>query len=130
MIQGHEKIRLSDENGKNDLFVSVNWKIDDTKTNDCKIIKFEFGDGKEAFIKREYLNAFLFAISKEEDQQKMIPQTLTKVKWYETVVSVKAQKDIRKGENITFPIKLSLPAEKKEVIRAVPKPVHKSSFAI
>ena len=63
--------------------------------------------------------AILFAIGNEAEQRKMIPQKLTRVKWYETVVSVKATKDIRKGENITFPIKITLPSVEEEVIREV-----------
>ena len=128
MLTTHEKLRLSDKNGKNDVFVSVNWKLDDPATNECKVIKFELPGGEEAYIAREHLLAFLFAISKEEDQREMIPQKLTKVRWYETVVKVKAKNDVRKGEELVFPIKLSLPAEEREVIGAVPQ--RKSSFAL
>lgn len=121
MIQGHEKFNVVDIFDKpTGLYIEVNWKEDDKKTNECKVLKLTFPDGKEAFMKREHLLSVLFAISKEEDQRKMIPQTVKKVRWYETVVSVKAKKDIHKGENITFPIKLTLPAEKTERIGSLP----------
>ncbi len=125
MIEGHEKFRLQDKDGKYDLFAEVNWK-DDPKIKECKVIKFEL-DGKTAYINRDNLLAMLFAIGRPEDQRKMIPQKQTKVKWYETVVGVKATKDIHKGETITFPLKISLPAEEKEIIGEVKK---KSSFLI
>lgn len=107
MIEGYEKFRLSDEGKNNEFFVEVNWDEKNDKTNKCQILKFTFPDGTESFIRREYLNAMLFAISSEEDQRKMIPQTITKVRWHETVVGVKATKDIAKGEQVVFPIKLS-----------------------
>jgi len=110
---------MIDKNGKNDVFFEVNWK-DKVDINNCQVVKVTLGE-KEAYIKRDELNAFLFAIGREEDQQKMIPQKLTKVRWYETVVGVKATKDIRKGEQINFPIKLSLPAVEKEIIGDVKK---------
>ena len=117
MIDRHEKFRMPDESGKeNHFFMEVNWKADDEKSNECKVIKVTFPDKSEAYLKREYLHAVIFAISKEEEQRNLVPQKLTNVKWYETVLSVKATKDIRKGENITFPIKLSLPPTEKETI--------------
>lgn len=116
MISTHEKFRLVDLGGKNHLFAEVNWNPDDQNTNDCKVVRFLFPDGTQAHVKRERLNEMLFAIGKAEDQQKMIPQKVLDVKWYETTLSVKANKDIRKGEQITFPIKLSMPSEEKSII--------------
>ena len=116
MIQGHEKFRIPDENKINDLLAEVNWNIRDRKTNECKVIRFTFKDGTEAYVKKEHLHAILFTIGNEEEQKKLIPQKITRVKWYETVLSVKATKDIHKGENITFPIKLTIPATEEDVI--------------
>lgn len=117
MITNYEKFRLQDEAGQNELLIEVNFNGDkDEKTNNCKIFKFILPDGKEALVKREYLTAMLFACGDAEEQRKMIPQKIVRTKWYETVVSVKATKDISKGEQITFPIKLSLPSTEEEVI--------------
>lgn len=118
MIKDHEKIRLPDENGKHDLFFEVNWDTENTKTNGCKVLKVTLPDGKEAFIKRDYFHAFLFAISREEEQRKMIPQILTKVHSKETMFGVKATKDIRKGEMINFSAKVDFecPYYKQEVL--------------
>jgi len=114
MIDTYEKFRMLDENKKNDFYIEVNYDYD--KDNQSNILKVTFPNGDICYLKRNLLNELLFALGNPEEQKKMIPQTLTRVKWYETVVSVKAKKDIQKGENITFPIKISLPTEKQEVI--------------
>ena len=119
MILEHEKFKLHDKNGKYPVVLSVNWNPDDPLTNECKVVKVKWKNGEEAIINREHLHGFLFAIGRSEDQQKLIPQTLTRVKWYETTVSVKAKTDIRKGENITFPIKITLPSVEEHAIAEV-----------
>lgn len=116
MISDFQKFILPDANKKNNIKAEVNWNPTDVNSNECKIIKFILPNGKESYIKRDDLNEILFAIGKAEDQRRLIPQKLTHVKWYETVVGVKATKDIKKGEVINFPIKLSLPAGEEEVI--------------
>jgi hypothetical protein len=116
MLKDYYHLRLPDLNKKNDIQMEVNWNLKDGELADCKVVKFIFPDKSEAYIKREDLNFFLFAIGKPEDQQKMIPQKLQKVRWYETVLKVKATKDIRKGEEIIFPIKITLPAQEENKI--------------
>lgn len=116
MIQGHEKFRIPDENKTHELQVEVNWNPTDTKTNKCKMLKLIFPNGNEALVKREHFQAIVFALSEPESQRKMIPQTISNTRWYETVVSVKAKKNIQAGEEITFPIKLTLPTLEDEVI--------------
>ncbi len=128
MLKSHEKFHMLDVAKQNDFWIEANFKEDDEATNEGKVLKFTFPDGKTSYIKRDDLNQILFAIGTPTDQMKMIPQTLTKVKWYETVLSVKANKDIKKGENITFPIKLTLPAQSEEVI--APDKANKSKFII
>lgn len=116
MIKDHQKLRVPDENKEKDFFIDVNWNPKDSKTNECKLLRVTFPNGDVALVKREHFNAILFAIGTAEDQRKLIPQKQMRVKWYETVVSVKATKDISRGESITFPIKLSLPAVEEEVL--------------
>lgn len=128
MLDRYEKFRLVDEGKNNEFFVEVNWDKNQ-KTSDCKVLKFTFPDGTESYIKREYLNALLFAVGNEEEQQKMIPQTITRVKWYETVVSVKAKNDIKRGELITFPIKLSLPSLQEEAIAEIKHSIKNNQYA-
>ncbi len=128
MLKDAEKWRMLDTAKQNNFFIEANWRPEDEATNEGKILKFTFPDGKVSYIKRDDLNQILFAIGTPADQRKMIPQTLTKVKWYETVLSVKANKDIRKGEQITFPIKLTMPATEEKVVGEVKG--NKSKFII
>lgn len=117
MITDYEKIRVPDESKLRDFFLEVNWNPKDPKTNECKILRFTFPNGETAHVKKEHILAILFALGSKDEQRDLIPQTLTRSKWYETVVSVKATKDIRKGEQVTFPIKISLPETEEQVLR-------------
>lgn len=121
MLKDHEKFRLKDVKNLNHLLLEVNWEPDNELTNDCKFIKATFPGNQTAIIKKEDFMQMLFAIGNPEEQRKSIPVTLHKVRWYETVLSVVAKKDIAKGEKITFPIKLSLPTERDEIIAEVKK---------
>ncbi len=121
MLIEPEKWLLIDQAKKNDFHIEVNWKPEDPLTNNCRIFKFTFPDGKEAYIKKGDLYQMLFACGQPEEQQKMIPQRLTKTRWYETVLGITATKDIRKGEKMTFPIKLSLPPIEQEVVSEIKK---------
>ena len=120
MLDQYEKLVWVDADERDTgMRFEVNWAPDDAKTNECKVIKMTLKDGTVHYIKREMLNAFLWLIGTAEDQRKMLPQTIIKTKWYETVVSVKATKDIHKGEEVVFPIKISLPDERREAIQEI-----------
>jgi len=116
MIKHYEKFRLIDENGQNELLIEVNWNPKDEKTNDCKLLKLTYPDGKQAFVKKEYLNSLLFVIGTAKDQQKMIPQKITTVRKYTTVLGITAQKDIKKGEEIKCAVEINLPGVVDEII--------------
>lgn len=116
MITSHEKFKVPDEGKTHELIFEVNWNPHDKKSNNCQIVRVTMPNGDAVLIRKEHLNAILFAIGTEEEQQKMIPQTLTHSRIYETVVGVTAQKDIRKGEKVIFPIKLTLPTLEETVI--------------
>lgn len=118
MIDTYEKFRIPDQKGEKDFFIEVNWE-DNEATKDCRVLKVTFPNGDVTYVKKEYMNTMLFAIGKAEEQQKMIPQKIIRTKWYETVLSVKATKDIRKGESIVFPIKISLPSTEQEAIAEI-----------
>lgn len=119
MIKSHEKFRLADISKKHEFFAEVNWNEKDEAVNHCKLVRFTFPDGTQATIPKEHLMAMLFAMGNEAEQMKMIPQKLTYNKWYETVVSVVAKADIAKGEKLTFPIKISLPASEEDIVGRV-----------
>lgn len=116
MLDTHEKFRMLDKGKKNHFFIEVNWEKDNKDINQCKVLKVTFPDNKVCYLDKKYLNELLFAIGSPSEQQKMIPQKISRVRHYETVVSVKAKRDLRKGEEITFPINLTLPAVDEEVI--------------
>lgn len=116
MLTEHQKFRLVDENKNNEFFLEVNWTKEVTP---CKVIKFIFPNGEESLVKREHLMGVLFTMGNPTEQRRMIPQTISKVRWYETTLGVKAKKDIRAGETINFPIRLSLPPIEEEVLREI-----------
>lgn len=113
MMTGYEKLRVPDQNLIHPFFIEVNWSKS-KKVNECKVLRITFPNGDTAFVKKEHLHAILFALGNAEEQRRMIPQTIQNVRWYETVVSVKAKKDIYKGENITFPLKITLPETRRK----------------
>lgn len=114
MLKHHEKFRMLDVAKENDFFMEVNWKPNDEKTNECKIVRFTFPDGKEALIKREHLHSVLFAIGKAEDQVNMVPQVHETIRNLETVLGITATKDIHKGEKINVRVKIPIPMGKRE----------------
>ena len=89
MLEDYEKFRMIDEDGKHDFFIEVNWKPESKKTNECKILKVTFPNRDICYLKKEHLNTLLFVIGNEAEQRKMIPQKISEVKWYETVLSIK-----------------------------------------
>ena len=124
MLDTHEKFRMVDKSGKNDFFFEVNWNPKDVKSNDCQVFRVLFpdGGGKEAYIDRKHLIEMLFACGSPEEQQNMIPQTLTTVHYHRTMLGVKVKKDIQKGEMMNFPIEI--PCEfhsKREQVLGKPK---------
>ncbi len=116
MIKRYEKFRIEDENKRREFYAEVNWNDKDEKSNNCKLLKFTFPNGDTAVVKKEYLNAILFAIGTEEEQRKLIPQKIQRVKEIEGWFKVKANKDVHKGEELVFPYKLSVPTAEDEVI--------------
>lgn len=108
---------MTDENKNNEFYAEVNWNEKDANSNECKLVKFTFPNGESCLIRRDILMSILWTMGTPEQQRKMIPQTLSKIRWYETVLSVRAKNDIHKGQLITFPVKLSLPPIEEEIIR-------------
>ncbi len=119
MLKEYEKFRFVDEAKNNEFYAEVNWNPKDKESNECKLIKFTFPNGETSVVRKDVFNAVLFAMGTPEQQQKMIPQTTSRVRWYETTLSVRLKKDLRKGEMMTFPVKLSLPPIEEEVIREI-----------
>lgn len=124
MLENYEKFNIIDtSNRPTGVTIEVNWKPKDPDTNECKILKMTLSDGQVFYVKKELLNALLFTIGSSTEQSKMIPQKIISSKWYETVISVKAKRDILKGESITFPLKITLPDERREAIQELKKKI-------
>lgn len=123
MIRSHQSFRFADRGTGLEFFAEVNWNGAD----DCKRVRFTFPNGDKVVIERDALNAMLFAIGTPEDQRKMIPEVRTTNRHYETIVGVKATKDIKRGEEIVFPISLTLPTFEEEVIAEAKRDVLKST---
>lgn len=122
MISYYEKFRLIDEGKEKDFFAEVNWNKKDKASKDCKLIKFTFPNGETAVIKKELLNAMLFAMARADEQRQMIPVKIQPVHWKTVQVSLKATKDIRKGEDIIMnPFKVSVPCDQVKEIMGVDK---------
>ena len=124
MLSEHEKFYMQDKGKKNHFFIEVNYE----GNAQCKTLKFTFPNGDVAFIDKKHLVELVFAIGKPSEQREIVPQTITRTKWYETVLSVKATKDIRKGENITFPIKISIPDQTEEIVGSLKDRLKTKSF--
>ena len=126
MIEEHEKFKIQDDNGDNHFFMEVNWNPDNKLTNECKVIKFTFPDGKKAFVKKEQLHAVLFAMGTPAEQQKMIPVKLTQVRHWKSDIYILMQKDMKKGQVLKAPVDITLPSVSEEVIGGFAKDMIKS----
>ena len=105
MIKDHRKLSLQDlANRGNDVDLEVNWN---SSVKDCKSIRVHMG-GKEAVISRDHLWSLILLMSKDEQQEGMLPVIHVPVSHYETVVSVMAKKNVRKGETMNFPLSVSI----------------------
>ena len=123
MLETHEKFRIIDKNNRSTgVVLEVNWNPDEMTTNKCQVIKMTTSEDKEYFIDRNLFLEFVFSIGRPEDQQKMVPQKIYNVRWYETILGIKATKDIKKNEMINVPIKLTLPVREGETISDVRRP--------
>ena len=108
---------MMDKALKNDFFIEINWNAEDEKTNECKIFKITFPDGKEAFIEKKHLLEILFVAGSVEEKRDLIPMKLQPVHEREVKLSLIAKKDIKKGEAINIkPILISIPCDKSEEI--------------
>jgi hypothetical protein len=116
MITHYEKFRLLDKAGTRNLLVEVNWNPDDKDTNECKVLKLTYPDGTNAYVDKNYFNSLLFVIGNSEEQMKMIPQKLTTIRKYKTILGITAKEDIKKGQQINCAVEIDLPKVVDEII--------------
>lgn len=123
MLHSHESFRFADRGTGKEFYAEVNWAGDDN----CEKVRFTFPDGSKVVVKRNELNAMLFAMGSRDEQMKMVPSVETRSRWYETVLGITATKDIKKGEKIVMPVKITLPTFEEEIIAEAKKDVLKKS---
>lgn len=110
---------MPDQNHKHEFLFEVNWNPKDKTTNQCQVVKITSPDGMESYVKREHLHSILFAIGREQDQVNLIPQKQETIRNIETVLGIKASKDIYKGEMINVRVKIPVPVGSQEIIGKV-----------
>lgn len=130
MLENWEKFVMIDQAKRNNFFAEVNWNLKDEKTNKCQVIKFTFPNGDKAYIKKKHLFEMLFAIGAPKEQQKMIPQVIRRSRHYETKIGVTTTRDIKKGEKLVFPLKLTLPTFEEEAIAELKHKLHRKGKII
>lgn len=115
MITDPEKFNVKDKSGKTDVTFEVNWNPLDEDTNECKVLKIRIGK-EETYIATGDLRTILFAISNPEEQRKAMPIQMVTQRRYQTILGVKADKDIKKGEMVNFKVDIPLPPIDKEIM--------------
>ena len=116
MLENYEKFLIPDLSKKHNFTIEVNWNSEDEKTNQCKVLKCTFPNGDQVFIDKKHLLELLFAIGSPEEQRSMIPQKIQRTRLYQTMIGVRAKKDIKQGEMINFPVRITLPTFEQEAI--------------
>ena len=106
MTKDHRKFSVQDLSNKgNDITLEVNWN---KKVKDNQFLKFKIAD-KEAIISYNHLWTILFITANDEQQQeKMLPTKLEMVRTYNTIVDIKAKKNIKANETIRIPMSVTI----------------------
>lgn len=66
-------------------------------------------DGKEAIIERDDLYALMMLFGNEKQQEELIPVQQVKVRAITRMLKVRAQRDLRRGQVISFPYTYFVP---------------------
>lgn len=110
MLEEYSRAKIYDIEGRDTkASLEVNWNVNDGATNKCQALRFTFPDGSQHYISKKQFLSFLWTIGAAEEQRRMVVQNIERVHWRETVLGIEAKKDIRKGERINVPIKISFP---------------------
>jgi len=91
--------------GNEKITIEANWDAGVTPGKAFKITV----DGKEAILERDDLYALLMLFGDEEQQSDLIPVQQTQVRAITRLITVKAKKDIKRGEEIKFAYEYFVP---------------------
>lgn len=89
---------------KKDLLMSIDWDTRDM----VRVIPTQIGSDSLLLDKGDLWKA-LFIISKEDEQEQMLPDKYQHSRVYKKRVTIEADKDIKKGEKIIFTVDWMLP---------------------
>lgn len=93
MISDYTKLQAAPN-----MTIEANWNSTVTPGKAFKVTI----DGKEAIMERDDLYSLMMIFGDEEQQTDLIPVTKSQVRAITRLLTIKAQKDIRKGEPIKF----------------------------
>src|SRR3990167_5692293 len=91
--------------GNEKITIEANWDAGVTPGKAFKITV----DGKEAILERDDLYALMMLFGDEEQQSDLIPVVKTQVRAITRLITIKAQKDIKRGEKISFAYEYFVP---------------------
>ena len=128
MIEESQKFGLKDRNGK---VVATLFAVPDVKEGlfnekeyTLEDVEIQIGEEK-ARITLGDLRTILFALSNPKEQKEMMPIAMVTQRRYQTMLGVKAQKDIKKGEVVNFKVDIPLPPIEKEIMMEATRQINK-----
>lgn len=95
------------------MAVEVNYN---EEVKPCKLIKFTFTDPKTKkqvveTIDHGELYSLLMLFGNDKEQEALIPTTKTELRVIERLLHVRAKKDMKEGDVITFPYRYAIPEQ-------------------
>ena len=117
MIEESQKFDLKDLSGKKKCSIFADPKktvVDGVEDFTLDSLRFRIGD-EEAIFSLGDIRTILFALSDNKAQRDMLPIQMVTQRKYQTVLGVKADRDIKKGEMVKFKVDIPLPPIEKEI---------------
>ena len=87
-------------------------------------VELRIGD-ERARIALGDLRTILFALSSPKQQRDMMPLQMVTQRRYQTVLGVRAEKNIKKGEVVNFKVDIPLPPIEKEIMMEATRQIQK-----
>lgn len=115
MLETYERFTLPLKGIHKPIIAEVNWDLEDEDIKNCRTIRFVFPDGTKGYMKKDHLFAMLFAMGSEREQEKIVPQTITKTRHYITDLWIKVPSGAKGGDTLKTRVNISLPSVTQEV---------------
>ena len=118
MIEEAQKFGIEDLSGRTKCSIfAVPKKVevpDGEPTYTLETVEIEIDD-KKAIIALGDLRSIIFGLSDPKAQRDLLPIQMVTQRRYQTVLGVKASKNIKKGEMVNFKVDIPLPPIEKEI---------------